>query len=446
MMELRPYQNNLIKKARSAFAKNHKRVLLVAPTGSGKTVTAAELARLIIVKGGTVYFIVHRGELLRQAEQTFEKWGIIGVKCFMVQTLANQLQQHAEPTVLIFDEAHHTSATTYLKIIEYYKNSWVLGLTATPCRLSGESLGNVFQSLVQEITAAQLIKSGYLADYDYYCPKVNSDYTGLKTQVGDLKAQDCFNVMNKAKIYGDIILHYQKYCQGRRTIVYATTIEHSRLVVKQFTAAGFRAVHLDGNTPQAEREQIDIDFRSGRYEILSNVGLLGEGYDVPDCDCVLLLRRTLSLSLFIQMSTRCLRPQQGKRAIILDFTGSVFIHNLPTIDRKWSLTAKIKTINTSAEPDILCRTCENCYKIYAGVAPICPYCGFDNKKTRKQIAADEAAELQRIDKIQKKQDKNELKQASQSYELLVEYGKSKGYKSGWAWSRWQVLQKYRKNK
>ena len=443
-MNLRPYQQNLINKSRLEFKRKRQRILLVAPTGSGKTVTAAEFARLILAKGGTVYFVVHRGELLRQAEQTFERWGIQGVKCFMVQGLANRIAQHAEPTVLIFDEAHHATAKTYHKIIEYYKNSYILGLTATPCRMSGKPLGDLFQALVQDITAAELIKHGFLSDYDYYCPKLETDYSGLKTQAGDLKAADCFNVMNRPKIYGNIIEQYTKHCTGRRTIIYATTIEHSRLVVEQFQAAGFAAVHLDGNTPEAERLQIDVDFKAGKYEILSNVGLLGEGYDVPDCDCVLLLRRTLSLSLFIQMSTRCLRPQDGKRAIILDFTGSVFIHGLPTIDRDWNLSAEIKTTNINAEPDIKARQCGKCLRTYAGLSAVCPYCGTVQPKTRREIEQDEKAELERITAVQKQDYKAQLKEAGKSLEGLIQYGKLKGYEAGWAYKRFLILKKYKK--
>ena len=445
-IKLRDYQNNLINNAREALANNFKRILIVAPTGSGKTVIASQLAKLILAKNGTVYFVVHRIELLRQAENTFLKYGISGVKCFMVQTLANKLTENIEPTVIVFDEAHHASSNTYQKIIDYYKNSHILGLTATPCRFSGKSLGDVFEIIIQDITASQLIEQQFLANYDYYCPKIDTNYSGLKIQAGDIKPSDCFNIMDKPKIYGNIINNYKKYCFGRKTIIYATTIEHSLRVVEQFNLAGFNAVHLDSNTSRIDREQIDIDFRAGKYNIISNVGLLGEGYDIPDCDCVILLRRTLSLSLFIQMSTRCLRPNEDKHAIILDCTGSVFIHGLPTIDRVWSLADKIKTKNIDAEPDILARTCQNCFKTYAGIAIICPFCGNNNGKTRQQIKQIEDAELQKIEQIQKTNNKNDLKDASKSLQGLIDFGINKNYAAGWAFKRWQILQKYKVKK
>lgn len=432
-MKLRDYQQALINKCRYEFQHGKRRVILLSPTGSGKTVTAAELARLIIAKGGTVYFVVHRSELLRQAEETFNEWGILGVKCFMVQTLANRLTDNPEPTVLIFDEAHHSSCNTYRKIIDYYKNSWVLGLTATPARMSGDPLGSVFDSIVEEITAKELIKQGYLADYDLYCPKV-AEFGNITLRNGDFDTTELFTIMDKPKIYGDILDHYRRLCEGRKTIVYCATIEHSRRIVDLFNAAGYKAVHLDGDTPEKQRIQIDKDFKAGKYDIISNVSLLGEGYNVPDCDCVLLLRRTLSLSLFIQMSTRCLRPLKNKRAIILDFTGSVYIHGMPTDDRSWSLDKKMTARNSTGEPDILCRQCKSCLRVYGGSSRICPYCKTEQPKTLREIEEEKAAELERITAIERRNKQIEQGKAK-TMDELIKIGKERGYKSPAYWAR-----------
>ena len=439
-MILRDYQNNLINATRNAFRAGSKAPCVVLPCGGGKTVCFAYMAseHIRIKPDGFVWFLVHRRELIDQTEETFQRFGLTDERIFigMVQTVSRNPAKYGTPTLIIFDEAHHATAKTWTNITEHFDGVPVVGLTATPARTDGTGLGKVFDSIVEGVSAKWLIDNGFLCDYDYYAPKLNADYT-LKKRGSDYDMQDVADQFAKAKIYGDILKYID---QKRKTIIYCPTIEFSQALAEQIP----NSAHFDGNTNKTERTEIVKQFRSGEIRVLLNVDLIGEGFDVPDCDCVILLRPTQSTILYIQQSMRCLRPAPNKRAVIYDMVGNCFRHGLPTEPREWSLTGRVSCRNESAEPDILVRQCKNCLRVYSGTDKICPYCGTDNGKTRKEIEQDEKAELERITEINKRKDKEELREAGQSLEALQAYGRSKGYAPGWAWQRWQILQTYRR--
>lgn len=438
MLKLRYYQEELKNKCREAF-KKYKRVIMLAPCGSGKTITSTSIINDSVKKGNKVWFIVHRKELLDQAVNTLKRCEVPmdNVRVYMIQSLANRLDKIQEiPNFIILDECQHSTSKTYLRLINKFPDSYFLGLTATPCRLSGKPLGDIFQYMVSAITTEDLIKQGYLAQYDYYAPKTNADFTKVKIKNGDYDTEEIEKVMDNKKIYGNIIEEYQKLANNRKTIIYCASISYSKKIEKLFNDNGFPAKHFDGTTPKNERDKIIEDFRNNKIKILTNVDLIGEGFDVPDCECCLLLRPTQSLSLYIQQATRCLRPNRDKRAIIIDFVGNVFRHGMPTETRDWSLTEKITCQNKTGERDILTRQCGNCFKVYQGISKICPYCGFDNGKTRKELKEEEKAELEKIEKIEKQNRKKELK--GKSYEELVKIGYQRGYKNPEYWAKIRV--------
>ena len=273
---LRPYQENLKSKTREAF-KKYKRVIMLAPCGSGKTVTAVSIMKDSIAKGKKVWFVVHRRELQAQAENTLERYGVPtdNIEVYMVQTLANKLDKINEtPDMIIFDECQHATSNTYLKIIKKFPNAYILGLSATPSRLSGKPLGDVFEKIVSEITAKQLMDMGYLAQYDYYAPQLDVDMSKVRKRAGDYDANDLDTAMSTKKIYGDIIKTYKRLAKNKKTIMYAPTVEYSKKMEQLFTENGFDIKHFDGTTPKVERDQIIEDFRTGKIKILTNVDLV----------------------------------------------------------------------------------------------------------------------------------------------------------------------------
>lgn len=426
-MILRNYQQELIAATRQAFS-THNRPLVVLPCGGGKTICFADMASLHIAKSycNYVWFLVHRQELVKQTLDTFKEFNIPSQNVFvgMVQTVARHIEKYKTPTMIIFDEAHHATANTWKKIIDYFPDVPIIGLTATPLRLDGKGLGGIFDTLIIGVTSDWLIKNHYLCEYDYYAPKI-VEYN-FETKGDDFDLEQVTDFFETSCIYGDT----KKFIDdNRKIIIYSPSVRFSKHLVAQIPGA----VHFDGDTPEKERQQIVADFKSGKTKVLSNVNLIGEGFDVPDCDCVILLRPTQSLALYIQQSMRCLRPKPSKRAVIYDLVGNVYRHGMPTDDHEWGLSASLKCRNVTAVEELLVRECKKCYRVYKGTKSVCPYCGFDNGKTRQEIKQQKDAELQKIEEINKKDKRMEIGRA-RSLENLIQLGIERGYKNPRYWA------------
>src|SRR6056297_164622 len=425
-MILRPYQTNLINDTRKSFH-NYSKPLVVLPCGAGKTVCFADMAHRHITKHkGYVWFLVHRRELVKQTKDTFDTFGIPSNNIFigMVQTVTRHPERYKKPTLIIFDEAHHAKAKSWYNIIDYFEGVPMIGLTATPVRRDGQALGDIFDTLIEGVSSEWLIDNGWLAQYDYYAPKTDVlEYKmrGVEFDMNDVTAQ-----LMKSKIYGKVEEYIDK---TRKTIIYCPSVQFSKALCERTGAT-----HFDGDTPKKERDRIIDDFKQGKIRVLSNVSLVGEGLDVPDCDTVILLRPTMSLSLYIQQSMRCLRPKKNKKAIIYDLVGNCYRHGLPTEKRDWSLKGKMAVKNKSGEPDILVRRCDKCQLVYGGTASVCPYCGYDNGKTAREIEQERTAELEKIEKIEKKKKRMEVGMA-RTYEELLALGRSRGYKAPKWWAK-----------
>jgi superfamily II DNA or RNA helicase len=427
-MQLRPYQLDAVNKVKQSFAKGHKRVILRLDCGSGKTAISADMCIKSAKKGNEVLFLVHRKELLDQTYETFEMFEDYHkykhkIKIGMILSVGNRLDQY-DPQFIVADECNFSLAKSWRKVIEHYDNAWTLGLSATPIRLDGKALGDIYDDIVEGVDAQWLIDNGYLAPYDYYAP--STEAIEYKMRGMDFSMDDVTAKLMKSKIYGKV----EDYIDNsRKTIIYCPSIEFSKALCDRIGAT-----HFDGNTKKKDRDRIIKDFRKGNIRVLSNVDLVGEGFDVPDCDTVILLRPTMSLSLYIQQSMRCLRPRPGKRATIYDLVGNCYRHGLPTEKRDWSLEGRMSVANKSGEPDIVVRRCDKCQLIYSGTASVCPYCGYNNGKTKREIEQERQAELEKIEQLEKKKERMEQGRAKTLQELIA-IGKARGYKSPYWWAR-----------
>lgn len=434
-MKLREYQTELINNTRNTFHTT-KRCLSVAPCGAGKTIMFAYMCQqhLLTHKNGYVWFLVHRQELIDQTIATFVNNGIPmdNVLIGMVQTISRHLDRYNKPTMIIFDEAHHSNANQWKRIIDTYNDVAIIGLTATPCRLDGKPLGDIYDSMIIGPSVQYLIDNHYLAPYEYYAPHIDLEESKWEIKGSDYNQDSIAKTLDKQAIYGDIV-KYIDY--NKKTIIYAPNIAYS---VKLAQMIGDKCRHFDGDTPKQERKQIIQDFRDGKIRVLTNVDLIGEGFDCPDCDCVMLLRPTMSTSLFIQQSMRCMRYQLNKTAVIYDFVGNVYRHGLPSDEREWSLTKAIKKRARHEVEDVLVRECKHCFLVYKGNGRICPYCHQDNGKTKKQIEEEKQAELERIESLQKKQERREVGMC-RDMDSLVELAIKRGYKNP-VWFARKVLE------
>lgn len=430
-MQLRQYQNDLVEQLRQSWREGYKAPCIVLPCGGGKSCILAEIARRTTQNDKRVLFLVHRRELVEQIASTFVKWGVDMRLCdiIMVQTAVRRLSKIQKPALIITDENHHSTANTYKKIYDHFSDVLRVGVTATPVRLGGSGLGDVNDKLLVGVSAKWLIENNCLSPYDYYAPNV-ADLTGLHTRMGEFKTNEIEAAMIKKAVFGDVVAYYKKLADGKKAICYCASIKHSKATAEAFRAAGIQANHIDGDTPKEVRRRIINDFRNGKIQILCNVDLISEGFDVPDCECAILLRPTQSLTLYIQQSMRCMRYVPQKRAVIIDHVGNYARFGLPDDDREWSLEGKKKkSRNEDSSGNV--RMCAECFRVYdpKKFPDKCPFCGCIVEKQERKELKQEDAPLEKIEGF-----KLDFKTADdcRSYRELLDYAKHKGYKPGWA--------------
>jgi superfamily II DNA or RNA helicase len=438
MLIPREYQIDAILATQHSFRAGHRCPLVAVPCGGGKTVMFSYMANTAQSRGKTVWFLVHRRELLDQTIATFDRFGIERrtIHIGMVATVANNIGALPKPDLIIYDEGHHAAAGTWNKITSAFPDAYFVGLTATPCRLDGKPLGAVYDDMIVGITAKKLIQLGFLAPYRYFAPAV-TDLSGLKRRGKEYDAEQAAQLLSERAVFGDVIKHYRDHADGLQAICYCSTVKHSQSMAEEFQAAGINAVHFDGDTPKKIRDDIIARYRAGEIRILCNVDLISEGFDCPDCSCCILLRPTTSTTLFIQQSMRCMRPADGKTAIILDHVNNYERHGLPDDDREWSLTDTLKQRKEYGEDGKLtARQCPRCFYTYK-TAPACPNCGYKTELTREEIKRVESIRLEEI--TQRRRDKADERVSGKdaddckSLAELQAYARQHGYKSGWAW-------------
>lgn len=446
MFNLRSYQTDLISRIAADFSSGIQRVCAVAPCGAGKTVVVGWMAGKTALVNKRVLFLVHRRELIDQSDRTFTamniRHGIISagipadyessVQIGSVQTVARRLSRIPPPDFIIIDEAHHATVGTWKKIMEEFPRAVTLGVTATPARLDGNGLGDIFQSLVMGPSVDELIRWGNLSKYNYYAPPSKADIKSVRIQFGDYVKSELARVIDEDALVGDIVANYQKLANGRQTVCYCVSRRHSEHTAAKFRAAGISAAHVDGETHKAERDRIISDFRRKKLRVLCNVDLLGEGFDVPGMEAVILARPTASLTLYIQQSMRPLRPDPdnpSKVAVIIDHVGNCFRHGLPNAPQEWTLDSKPKKKQIREVP---MHQCPKCYQVWMTPQRTCPYCGYVPPVAEREVK-EEAGTLAKIDSLkllEKKRKRQEVGRA-RSRQDLEDIALRRGYKFGW---------------
>jgi DNA repair protein RadD len=414
MLTLYPFQNKLLNDARGALAEGCNAPLVVSPTGSGKTVIFATIANGAMAKNNRVLILVHRKEIL---EQTLQKLYLLGVQAgqiaagkpntrdmiqvAMVGTLARRLKVIRKPDLIIIDEAHHSVAGQWHSILDYFPGVPRLGFTATPERLDGAGLRELYDTMILGPSINELVNQGYLSYPAMYRPpdEIANNY---HVKRGDFDAKEQEQTMTRKSIVGDVIAHYRKYMDRLPAVCFCVSLEHCRQMEAAFNAAGYRAKMVYGNMPSAERERAVKGLADGSLHILTSCDVISEGVDVPVMAGAILLRRTLSLGLYLQQVGRALRKYPGKEhAVILDHCGNYHLHGHPLADREWSLDAG-KRNNRKIKPPTT-TSCPKCFAVWPGTPRTCPECGFsfaDNesvaaqqRKTPEQIAGELVAAL-----------------------------------------------------
>jgi len=431
-MKLRKYQQDLIDKLKNKIKDGNKNVCVVVGCGAGKSVVAGYLASKLTNKSKRVLFLVHRKELLQQIKHTFALCGVNLSLCdfYMVQTASRRLETILEPDTIIVDECHHASSKTYRSILEKFSKSIVIGFTATPVRMKEGGLGDVFDTIVEGVTTEWLIKNKYLAHYRYFSVEL-ANASKLNIRGGDYRKEQLSDLMEKSKIYGDTLSNWERIAKNKKTIIYCSSIKSSIETVEKFKEAGYKAEHLDGSTSNKQREEVMNRFRNGEITVLSNNELFGEGLDVPDCECVILLRPTKSLSLYIQQSMRSMRVDKNNKnkvAIIIDHVKNIYEFGFPDENREWSLKAK----KHKKVCEVPIKQCIKCLHVMSNLKRQCEFCGYE-------IVSEQRYELEKIDMELKqlkrsdilKDKHHDFYKTLQTFSQLVEFQKEKKYKFGW---------------
>ena len=359
------------------------------------------------------------------------------------------------PDLIIIDEAHHSNAGSWRKILDYYQDKHVLGVTATPIRTDGQGLGDVFEDMVLGTQILDLINEGSLVMPTVYRPKFEGDLSGVKIKAdGEYNEQQLVTVIDKPTITGDAIQKYRELCSGTPAVYFCINIEHCKHVAEQFRAAGYTSEAVYGTLDDSEIKRILSGLGSGAIQVVTSCDLISEGTDIPKIGCIGHLRPTQSLGLYMQMNGRGLRPCEGKDScIIIDHVDNYKRHGHPCENRNWTLEGikkKGKKKEAEAAPDKY-EMCESCFAVFEA-APVCPHCGAvaPEKKAREILQVDGELEKVVFDKhaaeLERKaifKDNRKEEGMCKDFNDFFNLAKSRGYENpkGWAWHRVKAREK-----
>jgi superfamily II DNA or RNA helicase len=380
--ELRPYQTDLVNGVRAARLDGKRIIVVQAPTGAGKTNVMAHIVKSALEKGSPTLCMVHRRRLVDQISDRLRQFevphgvlmrGDIYDRNKFVQVasrdtvtsrcLNNEWVGMPPARLVIVDEGRHAASpdSEYRRVLEHYPDATVLLFDATPVGPDGQGLGPWAQALVCCAPTSQLIRDGHLCPVRVYAPERKKK--GRKFLKG---------------IAGDLVESWQQYAENRPTVLFCSRVQHSLDAVEAFNNEGIAAVHVDADTPDDERDRAFNAVATERIKVLSNVGIIGEGVDVPELTCCQFYCEVGGRVRWMQGVGRVMRPAEGKSyGIVIDHSGAVFRHGFPDEDTPWTLNGnadvdyKAKHDDPNADKTFYCRWCEIAYRGQEQ----CPQCG-----------------------------------------------------------------------
>ena len=461
-VSLRQYQDDLVSGIYAHFRAGRLCVLAQSPVGSGKTRAAARVISDALSRGRRVLFLAHRKELVTQPRDTLAAFDIpagiikagfefepdLPLQIASVQTLGNRLDLIQEPDLIVVDEAHHSVAGTWDRILAAFPDARVLGLSGTPERTDGVGLADTFEVMVEGPDIPWLVEQGFLVDCDVFGAP---DRMILPRSRGaDYDPKKILRALERRGRDGDPLVHFRRHQQpGMRAVGFGPSVEWCEEQAERFRAAGYKAFCLSGSTRDEDRDAILNGYATGETDIVWNVDVIGEGTDIPSLEILIDCAKTKSLVRYIQRAGRILRPSEGKeRGIYIDLVGNVVEHGHPCISRSWSLDGEAGRTRadqvTEDGEHLSTRQCKRCDANYA-TAPECPYCGHDNGADTR-ISKERAAEIRKLEKDELAAAKKEAararlaeERACQSLDELKALGFRRGYAPGWAYRRWNTM-------
>lgn len=427
MIELRPYQQRVQDEIFDHWRSGQRNVLGVMPTGAGKSVLVSNTVRKFDAQRSTSLIMAHRRELVGQMSLHIARQGVrhrliapkdvvsaimaehrreLNGQCFInpsaqtavggVDTIVSRLDSLKaylqSVDLLVADESHHVVYTgpvhnvengnKWAKVFESCARAFGLGVTATPQRGDGKGLGRqtdgVFDAMVIGPQMRELIDMGALTDYEIVCPPSDFDMSKLREGEEDFTRQSLKEAANSSpKLVGDIVENYIKYAFGKRAVVFATDVETSGKIARQFNEWGIPAASISAETDSGVRDDVIRRLRDGRLWVVCNVDLLGEGFDLPAIECVIMARPTASLAVYMQQFGRALRPLAGKLfGLVIDHVSNIKRFGFPDRPRIWTLDRRQKRAAKEKDPELVdVLVCPNTGRPYEAIyISACPHC------------------------------------------------------------------------
>ena len=436
---LRVHQERGIALCRDAFRQGYRRVILKAPTGFGKTLTAARMVGPALERGKRVLFTAGRIKLINQTIGAFQDDGVTSIGAIQAQhgmTDPSARVQIASVKTLarrdipsfdfcIVDECHE-NAEVVNRLLDENPEKFFIGLSATPW---ARGMGNRWQHVVEPITMGELIEQGFLSQYEVFAPSV-PDLSGVATRHGEYVESQLEEVMGDAPIMGDIVQNWLAHGENRPTLVFAVNRAHAAQIQEAFTLAGVSAAYVDGKVDSVERDTIEAGFRSGEIKVVVSILTMTTGVDLP-ISCIIDAAPTKSIMLHVQKLGRGFRVNEGTEGLtVFDHAGNCIRLGFPD-QIEGNLLDKTKPgergfREAPEREEALPKPCPAaaCNAVYTGL--ICPSCGHEKKPPRIEAAKGDLVQISG----KKKKHSAEEKQAFWSMALWV--ARKRGYQKGWA--------------
>lgn len=434
---LRDYQIKAIEEIRQHIRRGEKKILLHAPTGSGKTVIFSEILKGVSARKKKAIMVTRGRKLVDQCSKRLQRenvthgvlmaghWNVnrvAPIQICSIDTIRSR-EHYPEADLIVYDEVHYAISKSYLDFTSKYPDAVHLGVTATP--YTEKSLKHIANVIVKPVSMTELINQKYLVPPVYYAP-TSPDVSKVKISKAtkDYVVAELETILNGNDIVGNLVENWKKFGDNRQTLVFAVSVAHSKHIAKMYCDAGIPAEHCDAETPEREREKVLARFESGETKIITNVGLWCTGVDIPHVGCIQMARPTKSYILYIQQAGRGTRTSPGKKDfILLDNAGNVLRHGFITDEPEANLDGK--KIKESITP---IKTCGSCFAVFNRFKTQCPQCGWKNPIEKNQREVTEAdGTLIRIEEMPLEA------RAFQEFKRLKKIQREKKYKRGWIW-------------
>lgn len=412
MLELRPYQTQVVAEIVDAFNAGCPSVCAVVPTGGGKTTLAVEMCRRTIERGGQAIWLAHRHELVDQAKATLALGGAEETEVFTIQTLAERKLVPTRRKLVVADECHTVAmATGWQDVVKRLEPQRLLGLTATPSRGDGAGLSAMFQRLVLGPTTKTLTEMGHLVPLEVFAPSAP-----LRSGTISMSPMDA----------------YKEFAGDGKAVVFAPNLRAAAYYAQQFSRLHIPAEVIEGELGLARRREIIESFRAGRLRVLVNVAILTEGFDLPDLSCVIVARTVGHPGLLIQMAGRALRASPGKRsAILCDLQGNIHLHGRPDEEFEYQLVGRGMRARSLTAAERYCLVCG--IVMDTDEYGACSFCGIHRPELR--IPRPMARRVYRWDIVKKMPDNKRVAILAR----WIREGRAKGWKQGAPFARYRGM-------